>query len=85
METFLLTLYNMCFALLTNLQGKIEELMNSEEPLSFYQKSQLDFLKQCRLLDIDVNCPEAEKLRTTLADANNTNNAFTNNFYDEVI
>lgn len=67
------------------LSGKIEELMNSEEPLSFYQKSQLDFLKQCRLLDIDVNCPEAEKLRTTLADANNTNNAFTNNFYDEGI
>ncbi|CAH2093883.1 unnamed protein product [Euphydryas editha] len=62
------------------LSGKIEELMNSEEPLSFYQKSQLDFLKQCRLLNIDVNCPEAEKLKMTLADANNTtNNAFTNN------
>ncbi|XP_045453964.1 DNA ligase 1 isoform X2 [Melitaea cinxia] len=67
------------------LSGKIEELMNSEEPLSFYQKSQLDFLKQCRLLNIDVDCPEAEKLRITLADANNTNNAFTNNYDDEGI
>ncbi|XP_041972559.1 DNA ligase 1 isoform X1 [Aricia agestis] len=70
------------------LANKFEELLQSEEPLSFYQKNQLDFLKQCRLLNIDVNSPEAEKLKLSSFDANNNNlynAAFTNNSYDEGI
>lgn len=43
----------------------------SEEPLSFYQKRQLDFEKQCRLLDIDINSPEAQELKKSSIDANN--------------
>ncbi|XP_039752172.1 glutamic acid-rich protein isoform X1 [Pararge aegeria] len=66
------------------LAGNIEEILKSEEPLSFYQKSQLDFLKQCRLLNIEVDSAEAEKLKKTFADTNNNNanNAFTNNNQD---
>ncbi|XP_045770289.1 DNA ligase 1-like isoform X2 [Maniola jurtina] len=65
------------------LSDKIEELLKSEEPLSYYQKSQLDFLKQCRLLNIDVDSTEADKLKKPSADPNNNaNNAFTNNNQD---
>ncbi|XP_069356745.1 calponin homology domain-containing protein DDB_G0272472-like isoform X1 [Maniola hyperantus] len=64
------------------LSDKIEELLKSEEPLSYYQKSQLDFLKQCRLLNIDVDSTEAEKLKKSADANNNANNAFTNNYQD---
>lgn len=68
------------------MQGNIEELLKSEEPLSFYQKSQLDFLKQCRLLNIEVDSAEAEKLRKTVGDPNNNNaNAITNNIQDNEV
>ncbi|XP_059052561.1 trichohyalin [Achroia grisella] len=53
------------------LSNKIEEMYISEEPLSFYQKRQLDFEKQCRLLNIDINSPEAQELRKA---SNNINN-----------
>ncbi|XP_028159377.1 DNA ligase 1 isoform X6 [Ostrinia furnacalis] len=68
------------------LSNKIEEMYLSEEPLSFYQKRQLEFEKQCRLLNIDINSPEAENLRRTASDANNnfgTSAAYTNSYnYD---
>lgn len=48
--------------------------------MSFYQKRQLDFEKQCRLLGIDADSPEALALRKTSADANK-NKAFTNAAY----
>ncbi|KAJ0173083.1 hypothetical protein K1T71_011259 [Dendrolimus kikuchii] len=66
------------------LSNKFDDMDESQEPLSYYQKRQLDFEKQCRLLNIDINSPEAEELRknTSKADANNndayTNAAFTN-------
>lgn len=44
-----------------------------EEPLSFYQKRQLDFEKQCRLLNIDLQSAEAIELRAA-ADSNNNDN-----------
>ncbi|XP_053617040.1 calponin homology domain-containing protein DDB_G0272472 isoform X2 [Plodia interpunctella] len=53
------------------LSNKLEEMYISEEPLSFYQKRQLDFEKQCRLLDIDINSPEAQELKKSSIDANN--------------
>lgn len=73
--------------LLTKLQNKFEELLQSEEPLSFYQKNQLDFLKQCRLLNIDVNSPEAENLKLSSFNANNniSNAAFTNSNYEDEV
>ncbi|XP_032527257.1 golgin subfamily B member 1 isoform X1 [Danaus plexippus] len=55
------------------LSNKIDELLKSEEPLSFYQKTQLDFLKQCRLLNLDAKTDEIA------SDANNNiNTACTN-------
>lgn len=81
-------LYNyIIIAWLTILQNKLEELYISEEPLSFYQKRQLDFEKQCRLLNIELNSPEAEELRKKTLDTNNNlakSNASTNLAYDEV-
>lgn len=67
--------------------GNLEDLYTSEEPMSYYQKRQLDFEKECRLLNIDTNSPEAQELRKKSADANNntTNAAFTNNFEDQGI
>lgn len=66
----------------------MENLYQSEEPLSFYQKRQLDFEKECRLLGIEVNSPEAEALRKRKLDANNndakTDNAYTNSDVSEV-
>ncbi|XP_052752024.1 DNA ligase 1 isoform X2 [Galleria mellonella] len=53
------------------LSSRIEEMYISEEPLSFYQKRQLDFEKQCRLLNIDINSPEAQELRKASNNANN--------------
>ncbi|XP_072934411.1 uncharacterized protein sals isoform X1 [Epargyreus clarus] len=67
------------------MSNKLEELYSSEEPLSFYQKRQLDFEKQCRLLNIDINSPEAQELKNKANDANNNNAAFTNNIDDEGI
>ncbi|KOB77271.1 Sarcomere length short [Operophtera brumata] len=63
------------------LANNIEEMYISDEPLSFYQKRQIDLEKQCRLLNIDMNSPEAEKLWKTASDANNNayNAAYTNN------
>lgn len=73
------------------MQNKVEETFLSEEPLSFYQKRQLDFEKQCRLLDIDIDSPEAEQLRKSASDANNNayplargGAAYTNNVDYEV-
>lgn len=64
------------------MQGDIEE--ESEEPMSFFQKRQHDFEKQCRLLGIEVDSPEAEELRKTASrDANN--NAFTNAAYSNTV
>lgn len=73
--------------LLTFLQNKIEDMFLSEEPLSFYQKRQLDFEKQCRLLNIDIHSPEADELRKSTSQSNNNfgTAAYTNSFnYDEV-
>lgn len=55
-----------CFT--NNLQDEEDE--ESQEPLSFYQKRQLDFAKECRLLNIEVNSPEADMLRKQKIDAN---------------
>ncbi|KPJ11529.1 hypothetical protein RR48_08271 [Papilio machaon] len=68
------------------LSDKYEELLASEEPLSFYQKTQLDIIRQCRLLNIDVNSKEAEEMRQK-ADANNNlaNASLTNSNNDEGI
>lgn len=68
------------------MQNDVEEMYISDEPLSFYQKRQIDFKKQCRLLNIDINSPEAEKLWETASDANNNayNAAYTNNMDYEV-
>lgn len=66
------------------MQGKYEELLASEEPLSFYQKTQLDIIKQCRLLNIDLNSKEAEELRNTTDANNNLANASNTNFNKDV-
>lgn len=68
-------------AWLTLLQNKIEGVYSSEEPLSFYQKRQLDFEKECRLLGIETNSPEAQQLRKSAANTNiyGTAAAYTNN------
>lgn len=84
---FSATSLTMITALLTILQNNIEDLYLSEEPLSFYQKRQLDFEKQCKLLNIEINSPEAEELRKKTLDSNNNiakSNACTNLAYDEV-
>ncbi|KAH9632407.1 hypothetical protein HF086_011379, partial [Spodoptera exigua] len=70
------------------LEKKLEQAMSgeledySEEPLSFYQKRQLDFAKECKLLNIEINSPEAEALMRRKLDANNNSiaksNAYTN-------
>ncbi|XP_011556990.3 glutamic acid-rich protein isoform X2 [Plutella xylostella] len=53
----------------------------SEEPLSFYQKRQIDFEKQCRLLNIDINSEEAYSLRKSAAKTDvHNNNAYS---YDD--
>lgn len=48
----------------------------------------MDFEKQCRLLEIDINSPEAENLRKSASDANNNSfiayNAAYTNVDDEV-
>lgn len=68
------------------MQNNFEEMYLSEEPLSFYQKRQLDFEKQCRLLDIDINSPEAEALKKSSADSNNNAAGFAyTNREDEVM
>lgn len=56
----------------------------SEEPLSFYQKRQLEFEKQCRLLDIDINSDEAHSLRKSAANNNIAFNAAYTNIDNEV-
>lgn len=61
-------------------QFQIENSYQSEEPLSFYMKRQLEFEKECRLLNIDINSAEAQQLRKTCNDANNNvTNAFATN------
>ncbi|CAB3246201.1 unnamed protein product [Arctia plantaginis] len=68
--------------------NNMEDLYLSEEPLSFYQKRQLDFEKQCKLLNIELNSPEAEELRKKTLDSNNNiakSNACTNLACDEGI
>nr|XP_013189641.1 unnamed protein product [Amyelois transitella] len=64
------------------LSNKLEEMYLSEEPLSFYQKRQLEFEKQCRLLNIDINSAEAQELKKSSMNTNNNiasdNFAFTN-------
>lgn len=62
--TYLKALLDNCFT--NNLQDEEED----QEPLSFYQKRQLDFAKECRLLNIEVNSPEADQLRKQKIDAN---------------
>ncbi|XP_063389146.1 hepatoma-derived growth factor-related protein 2-like isoform X2 [Cydia fagiglandana] len=59
---------------------QVEEVYKSEEPLSFYQKRQLDFEKECRLLNIDVNSTAAQELRKSAKSTNiiATTNADTN-------
>lgn len=64
-------------------------MYTAEEPLSFYQKRQLDFEKECRLLGIETNSAEAQQLRKSAANTNihGTAAAYTNNTYyyeDEV-
>lgn len=60
----------------------MEQLALNEEPLSFYQKRQLEFEKQCRLLNIDVNSDEAHSLRKSAATNNIASNAFANADYE---
>lgn len=58
-------------ALLDNcFNNTLQDEEESQEPLSFYQKRQLDFAKECRLLNIEVDSPEADKLRKQKIDEN---------------
>ncbi|KAI8442192.1 hypothetical protein MSG28_005787 [Choristoneura fumiferana] len=62
----------------------IEEQYKSEEPLSFYQKRQLDFERECMLLNIDINSNAAQELRKS-AKSTNINATASTNYYDEGI
>lgn len=65
---------------------QIEEQYKSEEPLSFYQKRQLDFERECMLLNIDINSNAAQELRKSAksTNINAATNAASTNYYDEV-